>query len=272
MIEVFVVVSLVCRALLFPFVCWPCGSAKSEWGHACLFDSVPSVGWEASVCSRFPTLVLSVIQRGALLTAILTAAFRLRGFSSRGYSCHEDYNGWICPETNDMADWVLPINSLAVYAWNNPDVLLTQRTFSFNPNVPVTVNEMPMLAMSAARLGQDRFIPIKEDPFALMGGHANGSASVSWRLFLFAFLCHGSCLWTGRSNNVFCKTFYVFGINQPSLPTPFFYYSVLVSVSFFVALSIVFYSINCPDISPLSHSVLPVSLCGWLASKYQLTI
>ena len=37
---------------------------------------------------------------------------------------------------------------------------------------------------------------------------------------------------------------YVFDIHQPSLPTPF--YSVLVSVSVFMALSIVFHSINSP--------------------------
>ena len=49
----------------------------------------------------------------------------------------------------------------------------------------------------------------------------------------------------------------VFDINQPSLPTPF--NSVLVSVSVFMALSTVFHSINSPDNSPLSHSVLPVS-------------
>ena len=48
---------------------------------------------------------------------------------------------------------------------------------------------------------------------------------------------------------------YVFGLNQPSLPTPF--YSVLVSISVFMALSNVFYSRNSPDNSPLSHSVLP---------------
>ena len=38
---------------------------------------------------------------------------------------------------------------------------------------------------------------------------------------------------------------YVKDIKQPSLPTPF--YSVLVSVSFFMALSTLFYSINSPD-------------------------
>ena len=41
-----------------------------------------------------------------------------------------------------------------------------------------------------------------------------------------------------------------------SLPTPF--RSVLVSVSVFMALSTVFRSINFPDNSPLSRSVLPV--------------
>ena len=45
-------------------------------------------------------------------------------------------------------------------------------------------------------------------------------------------------------------------VNQLSLPTPFC--SALVSVSVFIALSAVFHSINSPDNSPLSHSVLPV--------------
>ena len=48
---------------------------------------------------------------------------------------------------------------------------------------------------------------------------------------------------------------YVFGIHQPSLPTPF--YSLLVSISVFMALSTVFHSINSPDNSSLSYSVLP---------------
>ena len=45
-------------------------------------------------------------------------------------------------------------------------------------------------------------------------------------------------------------------INQPGLPIPF--YSVFVSVSFCIALSTVFHSINSPDSSPFSHSVVPV--------------
>ena len=49
---------------------------------------------------------------------------------------------------------------------------------------------------------------------------------------------------------------YAKDINQLSLPTPF--YSVLVSLSLFMALSTVFDSMNSRDNSPLSHSVLPV--------------
>ena len=88
-------------------------------------------------------------------------------------------------------------------------------------------------------------------------------------------------------------TIYVFDINQPSLPTLF--HSVLGSVSVFMALSAVSRSINSPDNSPLSHSVLllvlflayrsfqlhhlfmkvslspNVILCGWLGLKHQLT-
>ena len=48
---------------------------------------------------------------------------------------------------------------------------------------------------------------------------------------------------------------YVFDIIQPSLLTPF--YSVLVSISVFMAMSAVFHAINSPDNSTLSHSVLP---------------
>ena len=50
--------------------------------------------------------------------------------------------------------------------------------------------------------------------------------------------------------------FMSFDINQPSLPTPF--YSVLVFISVYLALSTVFHSIISPNNSPLSHSVLPV--------------
>ena len=51
---------------------------------------------------------------------------------------------------------------------------------------------------------------------------------------------------------------YVKDRNQPSLPTPFL--SVLVPFSAAIALSAVFHSINSPDNSPLSRSVLPVLL------------
>ena len=82
----------------------------------------------------------------------------------------------------------------------------------------------------------------------------------------------------------------VFDVNPPSLPTPF--YSVLVSVSVFMALSTVFHSINSPDWSAFSLcssgvisallvlftifffmnvSLSPdITLCGWLGLKHQL--
>ena len=85
---------------------------------------------------------------------------------------------------------------------------------------------------------------------------------------------------------------YVFDINQPSLPAPF--YSVLVSVSVFMTLLTVFHSINSPDkISAFSLcsfglvsallvlsticlfmkvSLYPdIILCVWLGLKHQLT-
>ena len=49
---------------------------------------------------------------------------------------------------------------------------------------------------------------------------------------------------------------YVFDIDPPSLPTPFYFVLVLVSV--FIALSTAFHSVNSPDNSPFSHPVLSV--------------
>ena len=62
---------------------------------------------------------------------------------------------------------------------------------------------------------------------------------------------------------------YVFDVNQPSLPTPF--NSVLVSVSFFTALSTVFHSTNSPDSSLFSGSVFPVLLLPyWSFQLYRI--
>ena len=67
-------------------------------------------------------------------------------------------------------------------------------------------------------------------------------------------------------------TVYVKDINQPSLPTPFILFLCLfpsLSVSVFMALSTVFHSINSPDNSPFSHSVLPLSsLLYWSFELY----
>ena len=55
---------------------------------------------------------------------------------------------------------------------------------------------------------------------------------------------------------------YVCDINEPGMPAPF--YSALASISVFMALSTVFHSINSPENSPLSHSVLPVLFVPFL--------
>ena len=60
---------------------------------------------------------------------------------------------------------------------------------------------------------------------------------------------------------------YVFDINQPSLPTPF--YSVLVSIFVFMGLSNAFQSIRSSNKSPLSHSVFQVLfLSFWSIQPY----
>ena len=62
-------------------------------------------------------------------------------------------------------------------------------------------------------------------------------------------------------------TVYVKDTNQLSLPTPF--HSALVSISVSMALSSLFHSINSPDNSPFSRSVLPVfSLPYWSFKLY----
>ena len=82
--------------------------------------------------------------------------------------------------------------------------------------------------------------------------------------FSFAFFMHVPAGSPSRGGDV---KVYVYGINLPSLPTPF--YSVLESVSVFTALSTVLHSINSSDNSPLSHSVLPVlSLPCWSFQLY----
>ena len=59
-------------------------------------------------------------------------------------------------------------------------------------------------------------------------------------------------------------------INQPSLPTPF--YSVLVSISVFMALSTVFHSINSPYNSSFSHSVLVVLVLPYWSFQLYISL
>ena len=59
----------------------------------------------------------------------------------------------------------------------------------------------------------------------------------------------------------------VFDINQPNLPTPF--YSVLVSISVFMALSPVFLSINSPDNSRFFTFLQLAYFCRTGPSNYK---
>ena len=60
---------------------------------------------------------------------------------------------------------------------------------------------------------------------------------------------------------------FVFDINKPNLPTPFYF--LLESASVIMAQSTVSHSINSPDNSPLSHSVLSVLfLSDWSSQLY----
>ena len=63
---------------------------------------------------------------------------------------------------------------------------------------------------------------------------------------------------------------YVVDVNHPSLPTPF--YSVLVSVNIFMSLSTVFYSINSPDNSPISHSVLQILILPYWSFQLYVSL
>ena len=88
---------------------------------------------------------------------------------------------------------------------------------------------------------------------------------------MLRFLCHlGICImvpspWAHL--HMVGTLWFMSDVNQLSLLTPF--YSVLVSVSVYMALSIVFHSINSPDNSPFSHSVLVVlALSHWASQLY----
>ena len=58
---------------------------------------------------------------------------------------------------------------------------------------------------------------------------------------------------------------YVFDRARPLLFLYFFFTSLLVSISVFMAFSDVFHSISSPDDSPLSHSVLLVLFLPYLS-------
>ena len=71
-------------------------------------------------------------------------------------------------------------------------------------------------------------------------------------------------------NNGQARLVYVLDMNQPSLPTPF--YSLLLFISVFMALSTVFHSLNSPDNFVLSHSVLPVLFLPYWSFQLKISL
>ena len=122
--------------------------------------------------------------------------------------------------------------------------------------VQLACHRLNKCAHSALKISKDKM-------FVTGGKHwTNGRCGRTGRelALLFRIVCqavfgpHGG---SPRAHRHVVRTLrFMSDINQPSLPTPF--YSLLVSISVFMAISIVFHSINYPDNSPFSHSVLPV--------------
>ena len=99
-----------------------------------------------------------------------------------------------------------------------------------------------------------------------------GQACMNLRTFLESTLCMPARYYQTNvpAGSPACggdAAVYVFDMNQLSLPTPFYLFLCLLLS---MALSTVFHSINSPDNSPLSHSVLPLlflPLCESLLSS-----
>ena len=83
-----------------------------------------------------------------------------------------------------------------------------------------------------------------------------GASSLSYFGHRLSSAVNSLCVPAGSPSRGGDVVVYVKHLSQPSLPTNF--YSVLVSISVYMALPTVFHPINSPDNSPLFHSVLPV--------------
>ena len=96
------------------------------------------------------------------------------------------------------------------------------------------------------------------------------SHSVTLLFFLFLFFLYLFGVHAGSSSCGGDVAIYVFDIDQPSLPTPL--YSVLVSISVFMALSTAFHSTKSSDNSRLSHSGLPVLFLPYWSFQLHISL
>ena len=91
--------------------------------------------------------------------------------------------------------------------------------------------------------------PLFQCWYRWLGLNNNNSLSLSLSLSFSLSLSLSLSVPTGSPSRGGDVVVYIYDIDQPSLPTLF--YSVLVSISVFLALSTAFRSINSPDNSPL---------------------
>ena len=118
-----------------------------------------------------------------------------------------------------------------------------RRLISFRPNSSVPD--------SAHRISSTDPCSVATDPCAVVSAPSRSLLAHKYNppLFILGSLLLHTCACVRTHTHT-----------HASLPTPF--YSVIVSVSVFIAISTVFQSINSPDNSPLSRSVLPVLFLG----------
>ena len=98
--------------------------------------------------------------------------------------------------------------------------------------------------------------------------HSRAECTAHVPLHVICCVCNCGSPWAHL--HVVGTSWFMSGINQPSLPTPA--YSVLVSISVFMALSTVFRSINSRDNSPFSQAVLVVLTLPYWSSQIYLSL
>ena len=123
----------------------------------------------------------------------------------------------------------------------------------------ICVKRHTYTATSPQREGEPVGTPAKQGSYSSIRSshkHHLSQFIILTSLILLCVVCFYTPVPAGSPSRGGDVKVYVYDMNQPSLPTPF--YSVLVAIYVFMSLSTVFHSINSPGNPPLSHSVLLV--------------